>query len=63
MVMAKLSHTLEKTKLQTLRDKKARRIENPQIYRRSPQTNSLVDTQAVSVAEVNVKTLAANCSA
>lgn len=62
MVMGTLSHTLAKTQFQTLRDKKARRIENLQSYRRSPQTNSLVDTQADSVAEVNVKTLKTNCS-
>ena len=57
MVMDTLGETLAKTDVKTLRDRKARRIENFESWRQSPEAESLVDAIADSVADINVKTL------
>ena len=58
MVMDTLGDTLAKTELETLCDRKAKRIENLSSWRHSPQGKSLFDARADSLAEVNGYTLA-----
>ena len=57
MVMDTLGDKLPKTEVETLCDRKAGRIENLLSWRQSPEAESLVDSIADSLADINVKTL------
>ena len=58
MVMDTLGDKLAKTEVETLCDRKAGRIQNLLSLRQSPEAESLGDSKADSLADINVKTLA-----